>query len=97
MTMSYTVILHDYPGLSARARTDVERRYQQALEHALGGPGGVLLAWKTWQRAERASGDFPLAEWHIARRWLLAADRARAASLAGLPDRPDAAFELRPA
>ncbi|MDX3908085.1 MAG: hypothetical protein QHC78_20550 [Pigmentiphaga sp.] len=95
--MSYTVILHDYPGLSELARITAEQRYQQALEHALGGPGGVLLAWKAWQKAEHAAGkDFPLAEWHIARRWVLAADRARAAGLGNLQDCPDAAFELRP-
>ncbi len=95
--MSYRVILHDYPGLPDNARESAEKRYRQTLEAALGGTGGVLLAWKAWQRAEREAGpDFPISDWHIARRWVLASDRARAAALAELPERLDAAFEVRP-
>lgn len=94
--MSYAVILHDYPDLSERSRRTAERRFEQALEAALGGPGGVLLAWHAWQRAEHSSAGISVSEWHIARRWVLAVDRARGAGLADLRDLPDAVFEVRP-
>lgn len=96
--MSYTVILHDYPGLRAQERRNLERKFQQTLENALGGPGGVLLAWQAWQLIEDVGADrLQDADWRLAQKWIRAAAHARQAALAGRPDAPDAAFELVPA
>lgn len=98
MTMSYTVILHDSQ-LPERIRHQAECRYRQALENALGSPGGVLLAWKAWQRIEDARGDaLDESDWRVARRWILAADLAHRAGVADVPELPPCAcFEVRPA
>lgn len=95
--MSYTVTLLDYPDLAARERHHAESRFRQALDCGLGGAGGVLVAWRAWQKVEGpAAANISDDEYLAARRWLLATERARAAGLAGLDDLPHAVFFVEP-
>lgn len=95
--MSYTITLHDHPSITEACRDLAERRYRQVLEHALGGDGGVILSWRAWQDAEETYGAaLTEDQWRQARRWIIAADRARAAALVDIEQPGDAAFEVRP-
>ncbi len=93
--MSYTINLIE-PALPELARHQAESRYRQTLEAALGGPGGVLLTWSAWQHAEHVLGEeLPEGLWRQARRWIVAAEKARVAALSDLDAVADACFELR--
>lgn len=93
--MSYSVILH-HPHCTPPLQLEAERRYRVALEHALGGVDHVVAAWRIWQDVENArSGALSEADYRVARRWILAAERARTKGLHPELDHDDAYFEVQ--
>jgi hypothetical protein len=94
--MSYIVVLEDFPEISDKHRQEAERRFRRTLERALGGEDAVVPAYKAWQAAEESSEtDLTTDEATLARRWLVAAGRARNEGFTGLGEAPEAYFEVR--
>jgi len=94
--MSYTVFLEDFPEISDKHRQEAERRFRRTLERALGGEEAVIPAYKAWQAAEESSeSELTPDELALAKRWLVAAGRARNEGFSGLGEAPEAYFEVR--
>ncbi|OXR49540.1 hypothetical protein PuT2_07005 [Pusillimonas sp. T2] len=92
----YTITLQDPPSdIPERALNDAQNRFQKTLERALGGPENVIAAYRAWQTAEETSetemSDEDIA---MAKKWLVAASRARNDGLRDLGE-TEAWFEVK--
>lgn len=94
MSHAYIVILH-YPNLSPTRCQEAEAQYRQVLEQTLGGSDAVLWTWQAWQEAEHKLGSLSEDTWKVARRWLIAAERAHQAALRELANASEAYFEVQ--
>ncbi|ROT44307.1 hypothetical protein [Pusillimonas sp. NJUB218] len=92
----YTITLQDPPSdIPERTLNDAQNRFQKTLERALGGPENVIAAYRAWQTAEETSetemSDEDIA---MAKKWLVAASRARNDGLRDLGE-TEAWFEVK--
>lgn len=93
--LQYTVHL-ECPGLPAAHRIQAEVRYARALEKALGGPAGVVLACQAWTAAVEADAqDLRPQALAQAQRWQRAADQARQAGLQDVGEAESCYFDVR--
>src|SRR5690606_8723448 len=95
-TVPYTISLEDFPEITDKHRQEAERRFRRTLERALGGEDAVIPAYRAWQAAEDSSeSELTTDEIALAKRWLVAAGKARNDGFTGLGEAPEAYFEVR--
>lgn len=94
--MSYTISLQDAPsGITERAKSEAEYRFQRTLERALGTEEEVIEAYRAWQTAEEtAETELSNEEITLVKRWIAAATRAQQDGFRELGE-SEAYFEIK--
>lgn len=94
--MTYTITLHDFPGIPLDAQTNAENQYRRALEKALGGPDDVLPTYQAWVNvSESADEEINPDDAALAERWVKASNLANQAGFRSLGDANEAYFEVK--
>jgi hypothetical protein len=93
--MTYTITLHDFPGIADCAREKVQDQYRRTLEKALGSPDDVLPTYRAWLHvSESGSEELNADDATLADRWIKASNLARQAALRTLGQADAAYFEV---
>ena len=90
-SMTYTIILQDFPEIPQYTRVKAEDQYRRALEKALGGSDEVEPAYRAWLNVSE-SGNDQVAQ---ATKWQKASDLARQAGFRSLGESAEAYFEFK--
>jgi hypothetical protein len=94
--MTYTITLHDFPGIAESAREKAQDQYRRALEKALGNPDDVLPTYRAWRNVIESGGDEMNADdAALADRWIKASNLARQAAFRTLGQADAAYFEVK--
>jgi len=95
-SMTYRIILQDFPEIPDDTRVKAEDQYRRALEKALGGPDAVVPAYRAWLSVSESGNDqVGKEEAAQATQWQKASDLARQAGFRSLGESPEAYFEFK--
>ena len=95
-SMTYRIILQDFPEIPDDTRVKAEDQYRRALEKALGGPEEVVPAYRAWLSVSESGNDqVGQEEAAQATQWQKASDLARQAGFRSLGELPEAYFEFK--
>ncbi|CAN5292262.1 hypothetical protein BH10PSE16_BH10PSE16_00590 [soil metagenome] len=94
--MTYSITLHDFPGIPEDTREKAQDQYRRALEKALGGPDEVLPAYRAWLNVSESGNDqLNKDEIALATKWGKASELARQAGFRSLGESDEAYFEVK--